>query len=311
MSSPVSRRNFARLFALGGSAALFSDPAWARQAPAAGPLAHRRRVCRRDVLDERARPVRRAARAGRDERRQPVPRLEDGTRNASTRNAERRSGSVAEQSRQALPGEGEHAQGARRVPARDAGRDHHHAQHQRVEQPRVERPRPQGRRRSHRSWGQPPEQPQRVARKGQALRVLGRDRRAEEPASRPRLLRRRVHARHHAADEGPLLHPSLEHGWRSDAGQGAVPDRARARCLDARRRSAELRAARRQPRGHAAGLLLRQRPQVAVRRARVRRALRQQDRRRRGSGRASTAPIPARWASRARSRASASATRPR
>ena len=39
MSSPVSRRNFARLFALGGSAALFSDPAWAQQAPAAGPLA--------------------------------------------------------------------------------------------------------------------------------------------------------------------------------------------------------------------------------------------------------------------------------
>jgi selenocysteine lyase/cysteine desulfurase len=39
MSSQVSRRNFARLFALGGSAALFSDPAWARQAPAASPLA--------------------------------------------------------------------------------------------------------------------------------------------------------------------------------------------------------------------------------------------------------------------------------
>ncbi len=39
MSSPVSRRNFARLFALGGSAALFSDPAWAQQAPAGGPLA--------------------------------------------------------------------------------------------------------------------------------------------------------------------------------------------------------------------------------------------------------------------------------
>jgi isopenicillin-N epimerase len=30
----VSRRYFGRLFALGGSAALFSDPAWARQAPA-------------------------------------------------------------------------------------------------------------------------------------------------------------------------------------------------------------------------------------------------------------------------------------
>ncbi len=33
--SSVTRRDFARLFALGGSAALFSDPAWARQQPAA------------------------------------------------------------------------------------------------------------------------------------------------------------------------------------------------------------------------------------------------------------------------------------
>ena len=39
MSSAVSRRHFARLFAIGGSAALFSDPAWARQAPAASSLA--------------------------------------------------------------------------------------------------------------------------------------------------------------------------------------------------------------------------------------------------------------------------------
>jgi isopenicillin-N epimerase len=39
MSVPVSRRNFARLFALGGSAALFSDPAWARQASPATSLA--------------------------------------------------------------------------------------------------------------------------------------------------------------------------------------------------------------------------------------------------------------------------------
>jgi selenocysteine lyase/cysteine desulfurase len=39
MAEPaVSRRHFARLFALGGSAALFADPAWARQAPAR-PLA--------------------------------------------------------------------------------------------------------------------------------------------------------------------------------------------------------------------------------------------------------------------------------
>lgn len=33
MSGSVSRRDFARLFALGGSAALFADPAWARTAP--------------------------------------------------------------------------------------------------------------------------------------------------------------------------------------------------------------------------------------------------------------------------------------
>jgi isopenicillin-N epimerase len=39
MSLPVSRRDFARLFALGGSAALFHDAAWAQQAPPASPLA--------------------------------------------------------------------------------------------------------------------------------------------------------------------------------------------------------------------------------------------------------------------------------
>ena len=38
MAASVSRRDFTRLFALGGSAALFADPAWARQAPAAAPL---------------------------------------------------------------------------------------------------------------------------------------------------------------------------------------------------------------------------------------------------------------------------------
>jgi selenocysteine lyase/cysteine desulfurase len=39
MTPPVSRRHFARLFALGGSAALFADPAWARQAPPPPSLA--------------------------------------------------------------------------------------------------------------------------------------------------------------------------------------------------------------------------------------------------------------------------------
>ena len=43
--------------------------------------------------------------------------------------------------------------------------------------------------------GQPPEQPPGVAGEGEALRLLGRRRAAEEPASRRRVLRRRVHAR--------------------------------------------------------------------------------------------------------------------
>jgi isopenicillin-N epimerase len=39
MAAPVTRRDFARLFAVGGSAALFADPAWARQAGPAAALA--------------------------------------------------------------------------------------------------------------------------------------------------------------------------------------------------------------------------------------------------------------------------------
>ncbi len=39
MPVSVTRRSFARLFALGGSAALLSEPAWARQAASASPLA--------------------------------------------------------------------------------------------------------------------------------------------------------------------------------------------------------------------------------------------------------------------------------
>lgn len=39
MTPSVSRRHFARVFALGGSAALFADPVWARQSPAAPALA--------------------------------------------------------------------------------------------------------------------------------------------------------------------------------------------------------------------------------------------------------------------------------
>ena len=39
MPLPVSRRDFTRLFAIGGSMALFHDTAWARQAPPSSPLA--------------------------------------------------------------------------------------------------------------------------------------------------------------------------------------------------------------------------------------------------------------------------------
>ena len=39
MAAPVSRRDFTRLFAIGGSAALFADPAWARQAAPAPAFA--------------------------------------------------------------------------------------------------------------------------------------------------------------------------------------------------------------------------------------------------------------------------------
>ncbi len=38
MAGSVSRRDFARLFAVGGSAALFADPAWAKTAPQATPF---------------------------------------------------------------------------------------------------------------------------------------------------------------------------------------------------------------------------------------------------------------------------------
>ncbi len=39
MAAPVSRRDFTRLFAIGGSAALFADPVWARQARPVAALA--------------------------------------------------------------------------------------------------------------------------------------------------------------------------------------------------------------------------------------------------------------------------------
>ena len=70
---------------------------------------------------------------------------------------------------------------------------------------------------------QPSEQPQGVAREGQALRLHGGHRRAEEPAPGRGLLHRRVHEGDHAAHEGARLHAPIEHGRRPVAGQGALP----------------------------------------------------------------------------------------
>ena len=56
----VSRRDFARLFAVGGSAALFTHPAWAQSATAASACGRRGR--RRTVLEGRSLAVRDAAR---------------------------------------------------------------------------------------------------------------------------------------------------------------------------------------------------------------------------------------------------------
>ena len=83
MTGPVSRRDFARLFALGGSAALFADPAWARQAPSAPALDAGGAAAGEAFWTERARPVRDAARSGGDERRQPLPGLAAGARSAA------------------------------------------------------------------------------------------------------------------------------------------------------------------------------------------------------------------------------------
>ena len=174
----VSRRDFARLFAVGGSAALFADPVWARQnaagrrrsRPAIGGTgeAFWKSVRAQFVMPRRPR---------RAERRQPLPRLAAGARSAEARKRQRRSRSVGAEPRAAERREGKPAQDARRVPARHARRDRHHPQHQRGQQHGLERPRSQGRRRGDRLSRQPPEQPDGVEREGEALRLHG-DRRS-------------------------------------------------------------------------------------------------------------------------------------
>ena len=201
MAAPVSRRDFTRLFAIGGSAALFADPVWARQARPVAALAPGSAASGEafwtNVREQFVMPPDLAVMNAANLCPSSRPVLETLTK----RDARRRFRPLALQSRAADAGEGGNAQGAGRVPPRDARRDHHHAQHQRVEQPGVERARSQGRRRGGRSCRQSPEQPECVAREGQALRLHGGDRRAEESASGDGLLRRRLHPGDDAAHE--------------------------------------------------------------------------------------------------------------
>ena len=188
----MNRREFARLLAIGGAAPFVS--------PNAGVGAARRsaadaRLAGREILDGGARSVRHAERADDAQRRQPLSLLRAGARDDVPVDEGHGSGSVVRQPGQARRRAREHAQAARRVPPRHAGRDHHHAQHQRVEQPGVDRHRPEARRRGPADRRQSSEQPHRVAGEGEALRLHGQGRAGAEPAPRLRALRRRVHGR--------------------------------------------------------------------------------------------------------------------
>ena len=126
-----------------------------------------------------------------------------------------------------LSGEGEHAQGAGRVPARHAGGDRHHAQHQRVEQPRLERPRSQGRRRGHRPFDNHPSNLNAWHEKAKrfGFSVVTVEQKNPHPGpdyyldAFPRRSRR---------GRGHLLHASHQHGRRSDAGAQICAAGARA-----------------------------------------------------------------------------------
>ena len=277
MATSVSRRSFARLFALGGSAALFSDPAWARQAPAAPALAPGGaaggEAFWKSVRNQFVMPADLAVMNAANLCPASRPALESLAR--ETHSVDR---DPSPNNRARLYPEKEHTRKAL-------------AEFLRVTADEIIITRNTSESNNLVSSGldlKPGDEvivhsdnhPSNLAawREGQALRILGRDRRPEESASGTGVLRRGVHARDHTAEQGAVLYASLEHGRRPDAGEGVVPARARAWRPDARRRGAELRPARRQPRRDPAGLLLGQRPQVAVRRPRMRRALRQQGR---------------------------------
>ena len=238
------------------------------------------RRSRRGFWKSGPRAVRHAARARSDERRQPLSRLGTGARGADARDR-----SVdqdpSQQNRARLSGAKEDTRKApRRVPARDAGRDRHHAQHQRVEQPGLERPRSQGGRRGPDLRGQPSQQQPGVAGKSEALRIHRDRRRRRRTRTRapsttstlsPRRSRRgrKVLAFTHLTSTVGDLFP----------GEGAVPAGARARRAVARRRRTDASGCSTSTsRDIQPDFYSGQRAQMALRRARMRRALRQRPR---------------------------------
>ena len=136
------------------------------------------------------------------------------------------------------------ARSPRRGAARDAGGNRHHAQHDREQQRRVERPRSEGRRRSRRVGRQPSEQSQRVAAEGRALRLHRRQRADSSRASWRGRLRRSLHEGVHAAHEAGGDHARQQQLRRPAAGRGDLRRRARARHPVAGRRRAGVRRAR-------------------------------------------------------------------
>ena len=231
-------------------------------------------------LEGGARAVRDAAGAGGHECRQPLPGLRPGDRGADPRDQERRSGSVAAEPRQAVGCQGRHAQTARRAFLRvtpeeivitrntsesnnvvsngldlKAGdevlifADNHPSNHQ--------------------AWLE------KAKRFGFSVVTVEQ----KNPHPGAGVLHRRLHPRDHAADQGDGVHTSHQHGRRSCC-------RPKELCRVARERGVLSMLDGAQSFGlldvdlvrHPARLLLRQRAQVALRRARVRRALHQRPR---------------------------------
>ena len=290
----VSRRDFARLFAAGGSAALFAHPAWAQTTPQAPAFAAGDERHRRSLLESGARAVRDAAGSGVMNAANLCPASRPGARGAHAR--DRRASISIRRSRIARGWRGAKEDTRKAL-----------AEFLRVTPEEIVITRNTSESNNIVSNGldlkagdevadlrrQPPEQQPGVAGESQALRLHGRRRRAEEPASRAPSYyvdaftkaltpRTKVLAFTHLTSTVGDLFPAKELCALARDARRAV----------AARRRADVRPARRQPARHPAGLLFRQRAQVAVRRARVRRAVRQRPRARQASGRRSYSAYP-------------------